>query len=124
MATEAPRDPSRPYPVHAGATAAGSAAAAGRRSVFAPLALLAGAFVVWLGFQTVQLWLERQQIALAQAGLEIQEQSATKVRGSLDAVATATAKLAGDGNSIARTIVEELRKRGVTINPTGTAKTQ
>ena len=126
MATEAPRDPTRPYPVHANAPAAGPGAhsAAGRRSVFAPLALIAGAFVVWLGFQTVQLWMERQQIALAQAGLEIQEQNATKLRASLDAVATSTAKLAADGNSIARTIVEELRKRGVTINPTGAAKTQ
>jgi hypothetical protein len=49
-------------------------------------------------------------------------ETATKLRGSLDAVATRTARLAGEGNANARVIVEELRKRGVTINPNDAAK--
>jgi len=86
------------------------------RSAFVPILLLAVALAGWFGFQTVQLLRERQQLGLARASLEPQEQAATKLRASLDAVATATAKLAADGNTNARVIVEELRKRGVTIN--------
>ena len=95
---------------------------ASSRSAFVPTLLLAVAFVGWLAFQTVQLVRERQQLGLASAGLEPQEQAATKLRSSLDAVATSTAKLATEGNANARVIVEQLRKRGVTINPNGGAK--
>jgi hypothetical protein len=85
-------------------------------NAFTPLLLLAIAIVAWFGFQTVQLVGERQQFGAAQASIDVQAQTATKIRSSLDAVATATAKLAADGNPSARAIVEELRKRGVTIN--------
>jgi hypothetical protein len=81
--------------------------------------LLALALVAWLTFQAVQLVSERQQLEIAQANLEQQEQGATKLRASLDAVATSMAKLAAEGNANARVIVEELRKRGITINPAG-----
>ena len=81
------------------------------------LAFLPG-FLVW----TSQLLREQRQLELAQSMLQPQEQNAAKLRASLDAVATATAKLAADGNANARVLVEELRKRGVTINPPDTAK--
>lgn len=48
-------------------------------------------------------------------------ETATKLRGSLDAAAARTAKLCGEGKVIARVIGEELRKRGVTINRNGAA---
>lgn len=92
------------------------------RSAFAPLLLLTIAFVAWLGFQAMQQFGERQQIAAVQAGLDPQELAARKVRSALDAVANGTAKLANDGNASARLIVEELRKRGITINVTGAPK--
>ena len=91
-------------------------------SVFVPALLMAIALVGWLAFQGVQLVFEKQQLGLAQANSEVQEQAAIKLRAALDAVATSTAKLATDGNSNARVIVEELRKRGVTINPAGATK--
>ena len=96
-------------------------AVAARASGFIPTLLLALAFVAWLGFQAVQQWMERQQLTLAQANQEPQEQAANKLRASLEAVATSTARLAAAGNVNARVIVEELRKRGVTINPPGAA---
>ena len=96
-------------------------AVAARISGFIPTLLLALAFVAWLGFQATQQWMERQQLSLVQANLEPQEQAATKVRASLEAVATSTARLAAAGNVNARVIVEELRKRGVTINPQAAA---
>ena len=90
-----------------------------RASGFVPTLLLALAFVAWLGFQATQQWMERQQLTLAQATLEPQEQAANKLRASLEAVATSTARLAAAGNVNARVIGEELRKRGVTINAPG-----
>jgi hypothetical protein len=94
---------------------------AGRQSAFVPVLLLALAFVAWLGFQCVQQIGERQQLTALQASLDAQEAAAKKVRASVDAVATATAKLAAEGNANARVVVEELRKRGVTINANGGA---
>lgn len=93
------------------------ARAAASAGIFLPTLLLALAFVAWLTFQAVQQVAERQQIALAQANLEPQEQAATKLRASLELLATSTARLATAGNANARVVVEELRKRGVTINP-------
>lgn len=108
------------------ATTASTAAAAAKAqagvSLFLPILLLALAFVGWLGFQAMQQVSERQQLVQAQTHLEPQEQAATKLRASLDALAMATAGLAAQGNPNARVIVEELRKRGVTINPGAAAK--
>lgn len=92
------------------------------RSLFLPAVLFALAFTGWLAFQTMQLVGERQQLAAARTNLDPMELNATKLRTALDALATATAKLASDGNANARVIVEELRKRGVTINPAGALK--
>ena len=93
-----------------------------RSSVFVPVLLMALAIVGWLAFQGAQLLRERQQLNELQTGLASQADAATTLRASLDAVATATAKLASEGNESARVIVEELRKRGVTINPQGSPK--
>ena len=87
------------------------------RSPFAPLLLFGTTLLLWLGFQSVQLLGERQQLATLRAAQNPQVEAAGKVRASLDTVATATAQLAESGNANARTIVEELRKRGITINP-------
>ena len=86
-------------------------------SVFIPALLLALAVVGWFAFQTVQLWREQQQFELMKTSLLPQEQAAAKLRASLDEVATATAKLSASGNSNARVIVDQLRSRGITINP-------
>ncbi len=93
-------------------------------SAFVPVLLIAIALVTWLAFQTTQLVREQQQLELMKASLLPQEQAATKLRTSLDEVATSTAKLAAGGNANARAIVEQLQSRGVTINPAGPAKPQ
>ena len=111
---------SAPAPVRPRPAPAAPAAPRGV-SAFMPVLLLALALVAWLGFQAYQQWSERQQLAQLQSSLDLQEQAATKVRASLDAVASATARLANNGNSTARVLVEELRKRGVTINPSASA---
>jgi hypothetical protein len=97
-------------------------AGSARSGPFVPLLLICLAMVGWLAFQSWLLLREQQQLGLAQTTLEPQEQAAGKLRSSLDAVATATARLAAEGNANARVIVDELRKRGVTINPTAAPK--
>ena len=61
----------------------------------------------------------RQELSPGHASLQPQEQAAKKLRASKDAVATATTKLATDGNANEGVIVEEVRKREVTIRPLG-----
>ena len=87
------------------------------RNLFIPLALIFAAMLLWFAFQTIQLVRERSSLT---TGFEQQEkviQEANKLRQSLDAIATATQKLANDGNANAKLLVDELQKRGVTINP-------
>lgn len=87
------------------------------RSAFVPVLLLALAVVGWSGFQLAQLVIERSSLDATIAGQEPQLEQSKKVRAALDSLATRTARLARDGNANATLIVEELRKRGVTINP-------
>lgn len=86
-------------------------------SPFVPLLILAVAFTIWSGFQTVMLAREAVSLAATRENQEARIRNAQKLRDALDAVARDTAKLAGKGNPNARLIVDELRKRGVTINP-------
>ena len=78
------------------------------KSPFIPLLLLATALLLWFGFQSYQLWGERQQLATLRASQDPQVEAAGKVRASLDAVATATAQLADSGNANAR-----MHRRGI-----------
>jgi hypothetical protein len=86
-------------------------------SVFVPMLLGAMAVTGWFAFQTMQLIGERQQLTALRGVQDAQVEAATKLRGSLDGMASATAKLADGGNVNAKLLVEELRKRGITINP-------
>jgi hypothetical protein len=94
--------PKRPQPAH---------------GPFLPLLLLALAVGVWFGFQTVQLLKERDNMRATGAAQEKSVQDSKRLRDSLDSVARETAQLADKGNQNAKLIVDELRKRGVTINP-------
>jgi len=91
------------------------------KSPFVPVLLVALALTVWLGFQTYQLVREVQQLAQLRARQDGPVEAAAKVRASLDSVATATALQAERGNGNARVIVDELRRRGITINQPGPA---
>jgi len=86
------------------------------RGPFVPILLVALSVSGWFVFQTLQLVREQQQLEAAKVSLGPQELAATKLRTALDQVATATARLAGEGNGNARLIVDQLRSRGVTIN--------
>lgn len=86
-------------------------------SAFAPVMLSALALTGWLASQVY--WLTEERIALRN-GLIAQQQTvdnAGKLRNSLDGLAADTQRLADAGNASAALLVTELRKRGVTINP-------
>lgn len=84
---------------------------------FIPLLVLALAVAMWSGFQTMQLLKERDGMRANMAAQEKTVQDAKKLRDALDNVARETALLADKGNDNAKFVVDELRKRGITINP-------
>jgi len=86
------------------------------RSPFIPLLLLTVALLSWATFQTVQLARDRRDLRAAYTNQEQPMQQAAKMRAQLDGIARSTAELASKGNANAGTIVQELAKRGITIN--------
>jgi hypothetical protein len=88
----------------------------GRYSPFVPLLVFFLAAAAWSGFQFRQLQLEKVTLTALQDGQQPLIEQAEKVRTTLDALALETQKLADAGNPRAQVVVEELRKRGITIN--------
>lgn len=88
----------------------------GRYSPFVPLLVFFLAAAAWSGFQYRQLQLEKATLAALHAGQQTLVEQAQKVRTTLDTLALETQKLADGGNASAQVVVDELRKRGITIN--------
>jgi len=65
------------------------------------------------GFNSYNQW---RSLSGIHDGQETSVQAATKVRSQLDALARETAVLADGGNPNAKIVVQELQKRGVTID--------
>jgi hypothetical protein len=86
-------------------------------SPFLPLLVFFLAWLGWAGFQAYQLRAESKTLAALKASQEAPLQQAQQVRQRLDALATETQKLADAGNPNARTVIDELRKRGITVKP-------
>jgi hypothetical protein len=82
---------------------------------FVAIALTIAALLVWGATQTWLLVAERGGLQRAAASQQQQIDAANKVRGQLDAIASGMQRLADGGNGSARLVVEELRRRGVTI---------
>ncbi|MCE2947631.1 MAG: hypothetical protein ACK515_03165 [bacterium] len=84
---------------------------------FVPLLLVMIGLLIWSGAQMYQLFSERSTLKTLLANQAAPFAASQKLRGQLDAVASGTQRLADQGNQNARIVVEELRKRGITINP-------
>jgi len=83
---------------------------------FLPLLLGLLALGAWFGLQTSLLLEEKTNLRNAHAAQQQTVEKATQLRQSLDGIAADTQRLADTGNANARLLVDELRKRGVTIN--------
>ncbi len=93
-----------------------AAAPAAPHSPFVPILLGSLALLGWLGFQTYGLVTERTGLATARTAQQQTVDNAGKLRTSLDALAADTQRIADAGNPSARLLIDELRKRGITIN--------
>jgi hypothetical protein len=92
-------------------------------SPFLPVLLGSLALLGWLGFQTQQLLNERQTLQGGYASQQQTVDNAGKLRVSLDALAADTQRMADGGNPNAKLLVDELRKRGITISTAATSST-
>jgi len=96
------------------------------RGPFLPLLLGLAALLTFLLQQLWQLEQEREQLAATLQAANPQLAAAQQLRQSLDRLAADTQRLADGGNAPARVLVDELRRRGITINaaatPAGTAQ--
>ena len=86
-------------------------------SPFVPVLLMGVALVGWLGFQTVQLVAERNQLSAQTTAMAPTLENAAKLRTQGDALVNATQALASQGNPNAQRMVAELQRRGITIKP-------
>ena len=117
MSTPLPPQPPAAAIPAAPSHASAAAPAVALQSPFVPWLLLALTVAGWFVFQTVHLWRERETLATARAAQDKPVEEARKIRTALDQLARGTAVLADKGNPNAKLIVDELRRRGITINP-------
>lgn len=87
-----------------------------KQGPFLPVLLLALSVVGWSGFQATQLLIERNSLYEAISAQETQMVQSATLRQKLQSLAGRVAKLAKGGNANATLIVEELRKRGITLS--------
>ena len=80
-----------------------------------PLILTMVSILIWFGFQTVQLLVERNNLATVKANFESAMQESQKMQAQLQSLIGKTAELAQQGNLAAKAAVEELEKRGIPI---------
>ena len=104
------------YPSRSRSRPAAESPPAAVPSLFLPVLLASLALLGWSGFQSIQLFKERQALQAAYASQQQTVDNAAKLRASLDAIAADTQRLADSGNANAKLLVDELRKRGITIS--------
>jgi hypothetical protein len=91
------------------------------RSPAIPLGILALAMLVWVAAVAWNQAAESSRLKEVWTNQETLVQNSQKLRNSLDALASETAKLAAQGNPNAKLLIDELAKRGITINPNAPA---
>ena len=84
---------------------------------FAPLLIGLATLALWFGFQTTQLLKERENLATLRTNQTTIYGNAQKMRAQLDAIAAEVAKLAQAGNPNAAQLVNALKAKGITIDP-------
>lgn len=82
------------------------------------LTLTIVSLLIWFGFQTVALVLERNQLSALKSNFEAAAGEAQKMQAQLQTLITQTAELASKGNASAKAAVEELAKKGVPLPST------
>ena len=82
-----------------------------------PLVIALVALLIFFGFQTFQLYSDRNSLRSVKANQESAIQEAQKVQAQFKTILSKTTELANQGHPGARFVVEELQKRGVGVAP-------
>jgi len=86
----------------------------GRRLSLA-LALTIVSLLIWFGFQTTQVVIERNNLGALKANMDGAMQDSQKLQTQLHSLISKTAELASQGNAAAKAVVDELEKKGIPI---------
>ena len=86
-----------------------------RRGSSWPLLLTLVALLIWFGFQTFQLIVERNSLSSLKASFDSAVQESQKMQSQLQALINKTIELANEGNAAAKTAVMELDQKGIPI---------
>ena len=79
---------------------------------FVPLMMLAAALVIWLGFSTMQLMQDRDDLRLAGEKQQTLVDQSSKLRAQLSAIGNSLIDLREQGNPNATEIMNQLEKSG------------
>jgi hypothetical protein len=86
-----------------------------KRGSSLPFILTMVSVLIWFGFQTVQLLVERNNLAAVKGNFDSAMQESQKMQSQLQSLVSKTVELAQQGNPAAKVAVEELEKRGIPI---------
>ncbi len=82
-----------------------------------PVVLVVVSLFVLMAFETGQAIHDRGALADLRRSQEPTVQEAIRLRQQLELLAGKTAQLAAEGDEGAKTIVDQMRRQGVTLNP-------
>jgi hypothetical protein len=82
-----------------------------------PVILVVVALFVLMAFETGQAIHDRGALSDLRRSQEPTVQEAIKVRQQLDSLARNTAQLAADGDEGAKSVVDQMKRQGVSLNP-------
>ena len=82
-----------------------------------PVILVVLSLFVLLAFETFEAIHDRSALADLRSSQEPTVQEAVKLRQQLESLAGKTAQLATEGDEGAKTVVDQMKKQGVNLNP-------
>jgi hypothetical protein len=82
-----------------------------------PVLMMLVALFVLMAFETGQAIHDRGALADLQRSQEPTIQEAIRVRQQLETLASKTAQLASDGDEGAKSVVDQMKRQGVTLSP-------
>jgi hypothetical protein len=82
-----------------------------------PLVITLIALLVFFGFETLQLFSERNNLRLVKGNQEGAIQESQKIQQQFKMILTKTSELADKGHAGAKLVVDELQKRGLEFTP-------
>jgi hypothetical protein len=82
-----------------------------------PIVLVVVSFFVLMAFETGHAIYDRGALSDQRRSQEATVQEAVKVRQQLETLAAKTAQLAADGDEGAKSVVDQMRRQGITLSP-------